>query len=173
MEPQRNLLIRKDFNWNQFTFNSFESTFNGFFFEPQRNLMIRKDFNWNQLTFNSFESTFNGFSFWTSKKSIDKTGLQLKSIYFQFVWIYFRWIFLLSLKENFNGTNGFQLKSPYFQFIWIYFQLLFRWNLETKTAPKVLVHKKVPSKQLHSWGSGSLMGYPLEKLFGCWFLIRV
>ena len=29
-KPQRNLLIKKDFNWNQFTFNSFESTFSWF-----------------------------------------------------------------------------------------------------------------------------------------------
>ena len=40
-------------------------------------------------------------------------------------------------------------------------------------APKVFVHNRVPSKQLHYWGSGSLMGYPLEKLFGCYFLISV
>ena len=31
-KPQRNLLIRMDFNWHQFTFNSFESTFNWFSF---------------------------------------------------------------------------------------------------------------------------------------------
>ena len=130
-EPQRNLLTRKDFNWNQFTFNSFESTFNWYFFwtskksidkkgvplksicfqfiriyfqliflfEPQRNLLIRKEFHWNQFTFNSFESIFNWFSFWTSKKSIDKKGFQLKSIYFQFIWIYFQLICLLNLKE--------------------------------------------------------------------------
>ena len=28
-----------------------------------------------------------------------------------------------------------------------------------------------PPKQLHDWGSRSLMGYPLEKLFGCCFFL--
>ena len=40
-------------------------------------------------------------------------------------------------------------------------------------TPKVCVHNRVPSKQLHYWGSGSLMGYFLEKLFGCWFPNKV
>ena len=31
------------------------------------------------------------------------------------------------------------------------------------------VHNKVPSNKLYYWGSGSLMEYPLEKLFGCCF----
>ena len=30
----------------------------------------------------------------------------------------------------------------------------------------VFVQNRVPSKQLHYWGSGPLMGYPLEKLWG-------
>ena len=96
--------------------------------------MIRKDFTWNQFAFNSFESTFNWCSFSTSKKSIDEKGYQLKSIYFQFNWIYFQLSFLLNKK----------------------------W-------PKQNVHNRVPSKQLHYWGSGSLMGYPLEFYFGCCF----
>ena len=100
-----------------------------FLFNLQRNLLIRKGSNWNQFTFNSFESTFNWFYSWTSKKSINKKGFQLKPIYFQFIWIYFQVIFLLNQKKN---------------------------------APKVFVHNRVPSKQLHSWGSGSLMGYPLK-----------
>ena len=39
------------------------------------------------------------FPFQASKKSIDKKGFQLKSIYFQFMWIYFQLIFLQNLKE--------------------------------------------------------------------------
>ena len=39
--------------------------------------------------------------------------------------------------------------------------------LNRKITPTVFVHHRVPSKQLHYWGSGSLIGYPLEKLFGC------
>ena len=35
--------------------------------------------------------------------------------------------------------------------------------------PKVFVRNGIPSKQLHCWGSGSLMGYFLEKLRGCCF----
>ena len=36
--------------------------------------------------------------------------------------------------------------------------------------PTAFVHNRVLSRQLHYWGSGSLMGYPLEKLFGrCFF----
>ena len=34
------------------------------------------------------------------KKTIDKKGLQLKLIYFQFIWIYFQSIFLVNLKTN-------------------------------------------------------------------------
>ena len=159
-EPQRTLLTRKDFNWNQFTFNSFESTFNWYFFWTSKNLLIRKECHWNQFAFNSFESTFNWFSFWTSKKS-DKKGVPLKSIYFQFIWIYFQLMLLLNLKENllirkdfnwnqftfnsFESTfnwfffwtskksidkKGFQLKSIYVQFIRIYFQLIFVLNIK-------------------------------------------
>ena len=36
-EPQRNLLVRKGFNWKQFAFNSFESTFNWFSFKSLKN----------------------------------------------------------------------------------------------------------------------------------------
>ena len=43
------------------------------------------------------------------------------------------------------------------------------WFLFTQ---KVCVHNRVPSKQLHYWGSGSLMGYFLEKLFGCCFFSK-
>ena len=70
-----------------------------FLFNLQRNLLIRKGSNWNQFTFNSFESTFNWFYSWTSKKSINKKGFQLKPIYFQFIWIYFQVIFLLNPKK--------------------------------------------------------------------------
>ena len=85
-KPQRNLLIRKDFNWNRFTFNSFESTFNWFPFLNLKNIQNiyweeRLSFSWNHFTFNSFESTFNWFSFWTSETSIDKKVFQLKSFY--------------------------------------------------------------------------------------------
>ena len=41
------------------------------------------------------------------------------------------------------------------------------------STQKGFVHNRVPSKQLHDWGCGSLMGYPLEKLFGRCFSIRV
>ena len=99
VKPQRNLLIRRDFNWNQFTFNSFESTLIWFSFWTSKK-SIRKNFNWNQLIFNSFESTFNWFSFWTSKRSIDKKGFQLNSTYFQLMWIYFQLIFLSNLKKT-------------------------------------------------------------------------
>ena len=60
----------------------------------------KKAFNWNPLTFNSFEPTVNWFSFETSRKSLDKkNSFQLKSIDFQFIWIYFQSSFLLNLKE--------------------------------------------------------------------------
>ena len=68
-------------------------------FEAQRNLLIRQEFKWNPFMFNSCESTFNWFPLKTSKKSIDKNGFQLKSIYFQFMWIYFQSIFLLKIRK--------------------------------------------------------------------------
>ena len=41
------------------------------------------------------------------------------------------------------------------------------------SLPKVGAHNRVPSKQLYYWVTEPLMRYPLEKLSGCCFLIRV
>ena len=41
------------------------------------------------------------------------------------------------------------------------------------SPPKVGAHNRVPSKQLYYWVTKPLMRYPLEKLSGCCFLIRV
>ena len=67
-QPQRNVFIRTDINWNQITFNSLNLLSIDFPFKFQRNLLIRKDFIWNQLTFNSFESTFNWLFFKSTQK---------------------------------------------------------------------------------------------------------
>ena len=40
-------------------------------------------------------------------------------------------------------------------------------------TPKVVGHNRVPSKHSYYWVTEPLMGYHLEKLFGCCFLIRV
>ena len=41
------------------------------------------------------------------------------------------------------------------------------------STPKVGAHNRVPSKQIYYWVTEPLMRYPLEKLSGCCFLIRV
>ena len=41
------------------------------------------------------------------------------------------------------------------------------------SLPKVGAHNRVPSRQLYYWVTEPLMRYPLEKLSGCCFLIRV
>ena len=41
------------------------------------------------------------------------------------------------------------------------------------STPKVVGHNRVPSKHSYYWVTEPLMGYYLEKLFGCCFLIRV
>ena len=41
------------------------------------------------------------------------------------------------------------------------------------STPKVAWHNRVPSKHSYYWVTGPLMRYPLEKLSGCCFLIRV
>ena len=93
-------------------------------FEPQRNLSIRKDFHWNQFIFNSFESIFNWFSFWTSKKSIDKKGFQLESIYFQF-------INLLSIDFSFEPQRNLLIRKGFNwnQFTFNSFESTFNWFL--------------------------------------------
>ena len=97
------------------------STFSGFSFWTSKNILIRKDFNWNQ-----FVSIQLNLLFFSLKKSIDKKGFHLKWSYFQFISIYFQFIFLLNPKA---------------------------------IAPKVYVHKRVPSNNYmfedlgHSWGT--------------------
>ena len=109
-------------------------------FKPQRNLLIRKDFNWNHFTFTSN-------------------------------WIYFQVMFLLNFKEVYwqerisIETN---LLSIHSNLLSIDFPFKTK-----KKAPKVVVHNRVPCKQLYYWVSGPLIGYPLEKWFGCCFLNKV
>jgi len=102
--------------------------------------------------------------------------INLLSIYFQFTFNWFRFTF-----------NWFQLISIYFQLGFKWFQFTFNWfsidfnllsidiNLLSKgfcffSLPKVVVHNRVPSKQLYYWWSEPFMGYHLEKLFGSCFL---
>ena len=43
--------------------------------------------------------------------------------------------------------------------------------LENVYFRKKTGHNRGPPQQTYYWGSGLLMGYPLEKLFGCCFLL--
>ena len=102
-KPLSNLLIREDINWNQFTFNSFESTFNWFSFKTSKKSIDKKGF---QLS-----------------------GCQLKSIYCQFIWIYLNLLSIdfplkplrnLLIRKDFNW-NQFTFNSCESTFNWFSF----------------------------------------------------
>ena len=129
---KENLWIKKVFNWNPLTLNTFESTFNWFSFQTSMKSLEKKNvFNWNSLIFNSFGSMCNWFSSWISLKTC------LIRIFFNWNPLTFILLNLLSIDfpfkyqwPPFDKKNGFQLKSIDFQLIWIYFQLMFLLNLK-------------------------------------------
>ena len=78
---------------------------------------------------------------------------------------------LLSIEINLLAIY-FQLISIYFWLTSIYFQFTFK-GFVFFSAPKGVGHNRVPSNYSYYWVIEPLMGYHLEKLFGCCFLIRI
>ena len=116
------------------------------------------DFNWFKLIFNWFQFTFNRFH-------LIFNWFQFTSIYFQVIVNWFQFTFnWFSIDFNLLSTD-FNLLSIKINLLSIDFQFTFSFF----SLPKVVVHNRVPSKQLHYWGSEPFMGYHLEKLSGCCF----
>jgi len=142
------------FNWNQFTFNRFQFTFNWFSigfqlstigYHPVNYIIEYLSHSWGTPLKNCLGAVFN--------KGLIRHLIIWKILHFKVLtWIWFSEVKGLALalpKER--CRNGFAVFS----------------------LAKVVVHNREPSKQLYYWVSESLMRYPLEKLFGCCFLIRV
>ena len=129
------------FHWFQFTFNWFQFIFN----------LLSIDFNWFQFTFNWFQFTFNWFQFTFN--------------WFQFTFNWFQFTFnLLSIDFNLLSIDFNLITLHWFNLLSIYFQgFCFFWT------PKGVGHNRVPSKHSYYWVTQPLMGYHLEKLFGCCF----
>ena len=172
------------FNWFQFTFNLLSIDF------QLKSIYFQLIFNWNKITFNRFQFTFNWFSI----------GLNSLSIYFQVCTIGYHPVnYIIEYLSHSWGTPLKNCLGAVFNkglirhlIIWkiLHFKVLtLIWFSEVKgpalpkercrngfavfSLAKVVVHNREPSEQLYYWVSESLMRYPLEKLFGCCFLIRV
>ena len=95
----------------------------------------------------------------------------------QFFWAPLTIFRIDNLSKDFNWNqftfNWYQFTSIDFQLISIYCPLTsicFQRDFVFFSLPKVVVHTRVPSKQLYYWWSEPFMGYALEKLFGSCFL---
>ena len=147
-------MIRTDFNWNQ-------STFNGFSF-----LNLKEIYLWDMISID-INLLLLAFPFKLQRNLLIRKKL-LKSICFQFMWIYFQLIFLFKPQINLLMRK----KANWNQFTFNSFESTFNWFsfwISKKMHQKFLYH---PNNYIIE-DLGHLWGTSLKKRFGCCFLIRV
>ena len=127
---------------------------------------ISSDFNWVQFTFNWFKFTFNWFSFESVRKSIEK-----KRIPIDFNLVTFNWFCICS---HHTGTHFFAFEGSG--------PTLARWKLTlaipkkgikgfmNKSDQEKVGHNRSPHQRTHYWRSELLIGYPLKKWLGVFFV---